>query len=273
MRRKIRKDIWVILGRQDVKPELLPEFRLNVSICSQVLIWHLKGDTRNSQPEGAGHEKESHLSCHQRCHTQHLALPTPASVSPALPGRCHGDLMWILHTDPISCPSPPFSVPFNFRAPDLFGGGGGNLKLCFIVRSGFSHRYFSVFQKSLCQRQWTSAAWWDTASQHGLCPGLTSVPPQGTETMVVFSGASELGNQTLPTALNPLKAPSDPQIDRHLQYFTRNTSTSFFILCPASGWISGPVLYVSEYLISLSNIRFHSFLPPFVPFILIPELC
>lgn len=95
--------------------------------------------------------------------------------------------------------------------------------------------------------KWIGAAWWDTASQPGLCLRLTSGLPQAVETMVATFRA-QLGNQTWPTAPNPPTAPSDSQINTHLQYVSGNTSVFCFVLCPASGWVTGTILSMSGHL-------------------------
>lgn len=170
-------------------------------------MWHLKCDIRNSQPEATGHEEESHLNCHQHYHTQHPALPSQISVIPTLFMKCLGDLVnsgcW-----PSYLPFPLFLCPFQLQSPRVVCGETWGC----VSQSGAAFHAGSF----PCSRshigtgwdKWIGAAWWDTASQPGLCPRITSGLLQGVETMAA-SFRAQLGTQTWPTAPNPPAVPSD----------------------------------------------------------------
>lgn len=101
-------------------------------------------------------------------------------------------------------------------------------------------------------------------SQPGLSPGLTSGSGQDRETMAVFSRAPKSWNQPSPAA------PSDSQINTHLPHFTRNTSMPCFMFISSFRMnFSTSSVCVWKYSFSIFNIHIDTFLPPFVPFILL----
>lgn len=177
--------------------------------------------------------------------------------------RYHKDSVWLLDPEPITCPSAPFSVPFNTRAPGLYlGKQDGVLDQ---NKQLFTQVFLHVPESTLARIETNDLVQLgEKVSQAGLCTGHTSGSGQDRETMVGFSTAPKSWNQT-----NPI-APSEAQINTYLQHFTRNTSMPCFILMSSfrinfstssvCGWKSS---------FSISNIHIHTFLPPFVPFILI----
>lgn len=173
--------IWAILGKQHAKLELLSDCRLN---CMYLFIG-LRSGIRSVTP-GTASLRVRHLSCHQHCHTQHHALPSQISMRPALPMRGHGELMWILDTDPITCLSSLFSVPLQFQSPGFISGETWG---CVSSSGAASHTDTFLCYGSHTGKGWDeriSEARWDTDSQPGLCLGLTPGSPQCVEMVVVF---------------------------------------------------------------------------------------